>query len=71
MTFDLDNLTDISIKHTGSKIQLSIENIDKNNISIMSELIDDYGFELILDALCETRLKDLKRELDKRIKEEE
>lgn len=30
-----------------------------------------FNFDLIFDSLCETRLKDLKRELDKKISEVE
>ena len=35
----------------------------------MRELIGEFGFDLIFDSLCETSLKDLKRELDERVKE--
>lgn len=71
MTFNLEHLTNIEINNSTWKMELKIEDFGINKISIMQELIDKFGFDLIFNSLCETRLKDLKRELDKRISEVE
>lgn len=69
MTFILEKSTNIEIKPSTWELELKIEDFGINKISIMQKLIDKFGFDLIFDSLCETRLKDLKRELDKRISE--
>lgn len=71
MTFKLERFTSIEIKPSTWELELIIEDFGINKISIMQELIDKFGFDLIFNSLCETRLKDLKRELDKRISEQE
>lgn len=71
MTFRLEPSTDIEIRPRPNELELIIENYGINKVSIMQELIDEFGFDLIFESLCETRLKDLKREIDKRISEED
>lgn len=71
MTFKLERFTNIEIKPSTWELELIIEDFGINKISIMQELLDEFGFDLIFNSLCETRLKDLKRELDKKISEEE
>lgn len=71
MTFILRPLTNIEIRPSPQELELLIEDYGINKVSIMQELIDEFGFDLIFEILSETRLKDLKRELDKRISEEE
>lgn len=71
MTFRLEPSTDIEIKPRPKELELIIEDYGINKVSIMQELIDEFGFDLIFESLCETRLKDLKREIDKRISEED
>lgn len=71
MTFRLEPSTDIEIRPRPQALELTIEDYGINKVSIMQELIDEFGFDLIFESLCETRLKDLKREIDKRISEEE
>ena len=69
MNFYLEKLTRLEINHRNSDLELKIEDFGNNKVSIMRELIDKFGFDLIFNSLCEARLKDLKRELDKRISE--
>ena len=69
MTFYLERLTALEINPSHSDLELRIEDYGNNKVLIMQELLDEFGFDLIFDSLCETRLKDLKRELDKRAKE--
>lgn len=71
MTFRLEPSTDIEIRPRHNELELIIEDYGINKVSIMQELIDEFGFDLIFESLCETRLKDLKREIDKRISEED
>lgn len=71
MTFRLEPSTDIEIRPRPKELELIIEDYGINKVSIMQELIDEFGFDLIFESLCETRLKDLKREIDKRISEED
>ena len=71
MTFRLELSTDIEIRPRPKELKVSIEDYGINKVSIMQELIDEFGFDLIFESLCETRLKDLKREIDKRISEED
>ena len=71
MTFILEPSTDIEIRPRPKELELIIEDYGINKVSIMQELIDEFGFDLIFESLCETRLKDLKREIDKRISEED
>lgn len=71
MTFRLEPSTDIEIRPRPKELELTIEDYGINKVSIMQELIDEFGFDLIFESLCETRLKDLKREIDKRISEED
>lgn len=71
MTFRLEPSTDIEIRPRPKELELIIEDYGINKVSIMQELIDEFGFDLIFKSLYETRLKDLKREIDKRISEEE
>ncbi len=71
MTFNLEKLTSIEINPSTWGLELRIEDFGNNRVLIMQQLIDEIGIDLIFDSLCETRLKDLKRELDKRISEEE
>lgn len=71
MTFRLEPSTDIEIRPRPQELELTIEDYGINKVSIMQELIDEFGFDLIFESFCETRLKDLKREIDKRISEEE
>ena len=69
MNFYLEKLTGLEIKPRNSDLELRIEDFGNNKVSIMRELIDKFDFDLIFNSLCEARLKDLKRELDKRISE--
>ena len=71
MTFRLEPSTDIEIRPRPKELELIIEDYGINKVSIMQELIDEFGFDLIFESLCETRLNDLKREIDKRISEED
>lgn len=71
MTFRLEPSTDIEIRPRPKELELIIEDYGINKVSIMQELIDEFGFDLIFESLCETRLKDLKREIGKRISEED
>ena len=69
MNFYLEKLTRLEINPRNSDLELGIEDFGNNKVSIMRELIDKFGFDLIFNSLCEAGLKDLKRELDKRISE--
>lgn len=54
--------TNIEIKPSKEELELKMEDFEINKASTMQELIDEFGFDLIFDLICENRLKDLKDE---------
>ena len=54
MTFYLEKLTGLEINPRNNDLELYIENSGSNKISIMKELLDEFGFDLIFISLCES-----------------
>ena len=69
MTFDLEDMTDVCIYPKHNSLEITISNTGKNKVFIMEQLLETFGFELIFETLCENGLKELKSELEQKLKE--
>ena len=69
MKFELEDMTDICVYPRYNSVEIEISSTGKNKVFIMEQLLETFGFELIFESLCENGLKELKSELEEKLKE--
>ena len=69
MTFELEDMTDVCVYTKRNGLTVKISNTGKNEVFLMKQLLEHFGFDLIFESLCKNELKILKAELDEKLKE--